>query len=332
MWDVAGCGIWVRNADCQKQRHSVHYIQIELLAAACNIINEEMTLKGRERALPRVRISAHGKRAEVDALLASLKLNTVCRDAACPNQWECFNRGTATFMLMGRYCTRNCRFCNIENTVPEKVDCDEAVRVAEAVDTLQIRYVVITSVTRDDILDGGASHFAATLEAIHRRTPAVKVEVLVPDFCGDYAAIEAVVNGRPTVFNHNVETVARISKVIRPEASYLRSLAVLAYVARIAPDIPVKSGLMLGFGETEDEIKKTIQDIYSTGCSILTIGQYLSPSSVHEPVRKQYSEKEFEKYKKYAMRIGFAAVASGSLVRSSYTADAIAQTAFTHRR
>lgn len=280
--------------------------------------------------LPRIRIPSGASRHHVESLLSSLKLNTVCQDAACPNRWECYNRGTATFLLLGHNCTRNCSFCNIENNTPETVDLNEPLRIAEAIEKLALSYAVITSVTRDDLPDGGAGHFATTLGAIHARTPDVEVEVLIPDFDGDYAAIETVLKAKPVVCNHNIETVARISAEIRPQASYNRSLAVLAYAARHAPHIHVKSGLMLGLGEIEQEIYDTLKDIYATGCRILTLGQYLSPGSAHAPVCKRYTEEEFAEIKSYAIAMGFAAVAAGPLVRSSYHADAVAHTALSN--
>jgi lipoic acid synthetase len=253
------------------------------------------------------------------AVLAGLHLGTVCESANCPNLGECFGRGTATFMILGGTCTRRCRFCAVDKGVPGPVDKDEPERVARAVQLLRLKHAVITSVTRDDLPDGGAGHFVGTIETIRSRCPGVSVEVLVPDFGGSLPALQEICDGRPDVFAHNVETVARLYPLVRPQARYRRSLQILEYAA--ARDLVAKSGIMLGLGETESEIEETITDLGRAGCSSLTLGQYLSPSEDHLPVARYVSPQEFERWAETARRAGFKIVAAGPLVRSSYHAD-----------
>ncbi len=256
----------------------------------------------------------------VRALIESGKLHTVCQEARCPNIWECFSHRTATFLILGSHCTRNCRFCAVESGHPEPVDPAEPVRVAEAAETMGLKYVVVTSVTRDDLADGGAEHFARTIREIRRRIPDAGVEVLIPDFRGDPAALEAVLEAEPTVCNHNVETVPRLYPTARPEADYRQSLALLERAAAIAPRTPTKSGLMLGLGETEAELAATLADIRAAGCSILTLGQYLQPSSAHLPVERYVPPEEFDAWRERGLEMGFSDVAAGPFVRSSYRA------------
>lgn len=250
-------------------------------------------------------------------------LHTVCESARCPNRHQCWNAGTATFMIMGACCTRNCCFCGVKNGVPEPLDDREPGHVAQAVDAMDLRYAVVTSVTRDDLDDGGARHFARTISSLRERVPAIRVEVLIPDFGGQADALDTVLNAHPDVLNHNLETVRRLQAHIRPQASYERSLAVLAHCARHHPSVHVKSGLMVGLGETDDEIIAAMQDIYDTGCRMLTIGQYLTPTKQHYPVDRYVPPEGFEQYAGRARDMGFKAVASAPLVRSSYRAEAL---------
>jgi lipoic acid synthetase len=248
------------------------------------------------------------------------RLHTVCQEANCPNQFECFSAHTATFLIMGGTCTRNCRFCNIEDGPPTSLDSDEPRRVAQAAADMKLRYVVVTSVTRDDLPDGGAGHFAATIRALREKIANVQVEVLIPDFQGDKKALETVMAARPEVLNHNMETVKRLYPEARPQADYRRSLELLARVPQIDPSIPAKSGIMLGLGESEDEVRQTITDINAAGCRMLTIGQYLQPTQKHLPVVEFVPPEAFDRWRQVALEIGFDKVASGPFVRSSYHA------------
>ena len=261
-----------------------------------------------------------GRRAEsVRDLLKGLRIHTVCRSAHCPNQCECFDRGTATFLILGDVCSRNCRFCAVKGGRPGPLEADEPARVAEAARRLGLRYVVITSVTRDDLPDGGAEHFAATVRAV-RDAAGATVEVLTPDFLGDPAAIETVIEAGPAVYNHNVETVPRLYDEVRPEADYGQSLGVLRHVAADGRCVP-KSGLMVGLGETADEVHAVIDDLVDAGCRMLTIGQYLRPSGAHHEVVRFVEPAEFERYREEGLRRGLDFVASGPFVRSSYQAE-----------
>ncbi len=269
----------------------------------------------------RVRIGAHGSTAEVSRLLSQTALHTVCQGAQCPNQHECFSRGTATFMILGDVCTRDCRFCAVTTGHPSLPDPGEPDRVAEAAGRLGLRHVVVTSVTRDDLSDGGAGLFAATIGALRRRLPAAKVEVLVPDFLGRGVDLTTVLAAGPDVFNHNLETVRRLQRTIRPAAEYERSLDVLRFAAAWTPRLTVKSGLMVGLGETDDELFEAMNDLRNAGCDLLTIGQYLAPSRRHAPVQRYVTPETFTAYAREATRLGFHGVASGPMVRSSYHAD-----------
>ncbi len=259
--------------------------------------------------------------AQVEGVLADLGLATVCRSAGCPNRGECFSCGTATFMIMGEVCTRNCEFCLVAHGEVAPLAADEPQRVAEAVQRMGLKHVVITSVTRDDLADGGAEHFAATIEAVRKGNKQVTIEVLTPDFKGDTGCLDAVVAARPDVFNHNVETTRRLTPEIRSGADYDRSLGVLKYVADIPNGPTAKSGLMLGLGESDDEIIETIKDLRAAGVELLTIGQYLRPGKANREVHKYYEPAEFEKLKEAALEMGFKQVASGPFVRSSYHAE-----------
>ena len=252
-------------------------------------------------------------------------LHTVCQEAKCPNIWECFSHHTATFLILGNRCTRNCRFCAVASTPVAPPDPAEPVRVAQTAQQMELKYVVVTSVTRDDLPDGGAGHFAATIRELRKHLPAALVEVLIPDFQGNSDALKMVVNARPDVLNHNIETVPRLYPTVRPEADYHRSLGLLKKVKTLAVDMPTKSGLMLGLGETAVEIRETLEDLAGIGCDFLTLGQYLQPSRKHLPVEKFVSPEEFDDWKETALKIGFSDVASGPFVRSSYHAKKLFQ-------
>jgi len=259
----------------------------------------------------------------IRSMIGKDRLHTVCQEANCPNQFECFSAHTATFLILGATCTRNCRFCNIADGRPGPLDPDEPRRVAEAAAKMNLRYVVVTSVTRDDLGDGGAAHFAATIDALREKIPEVRVELLIPDFQGVRSDLETVLAARPDVLNHNMETVRRLYPGVRPQANYGRALELLARVKRIDPAIPAKSGIMLGLGETEEEVRQVIADIYHAGCRMLTIGQYLQPTPRHLPVVDFIPPDEFDRWREFALGLGFEKVASGPFVRSSYHAGSM---------
>ena len=260
-----------------------------------------------------------GDQGEMRQLLGELRLNTVCQQALCPNISECFACGQATFLILGKNCTRLCSFCNVEKTTPLPVDTGEPARVAEAVHRLKLSHVVITSPTRDDLADGGAALYAATVTAIRAVSPTTRIELLIPDFQGSVPGIEAVVASRPDIIAHNVETVPRLYQ-IRSGADYHRSLEVLRVCAELAPDIRTKSGIMLGMGEEETEVMQVFRDLRAVGCSYLSIGQYLAPSRRHYPVQEYVSPELFESLRLQALEMGFSHVESGPYVRSSYHA------------
>ncbi len=257
---------------------------------------------------------------KVSALLEEARLHTVCQEAHCPNLPECFSGRTATFMIMGNMCTRNCRFCAVSYGTPASLDEDEPERVASTAEQLGLRYIVITSVTRDDLEDGGVQHFAETVQAIKRRRPKTLVELLVPDFQGKHSSLNTILSTPPDVLNHNVETVPRLYSQVRPQADYRRSLDLLKRVHARSPSTLTKSGLMLGFGEREPEVIQVIQDLLDVGCRLLTLGQYLQPSRQHHPVIRYLHPEEFEAYKAVGEKMGFLEVASGPFVRSSFRA------------
>jgi lipoic acid synthetase len=258
-------------------------------------------------------------------LLRASRVHTVCQQARCPNIWECFAQGTATFLILGSHCTRSCRFCAVGRGPTDPPDPEEPARVAEAAATMGLTYVVVTSVTRDDLADGGAAHFARTIREIRRRLPDAMVEVLVPDFCGNPDALLVVLEARPDVLNHNLETVRRLYPLARPQADYGRSLALLGHAKRHSPVRPTKSGLMLGLGETVGEVQGALRDLARVGCTMLTLGQYLQPTPEHLPVGRFLSPEEFTTWHKKALDAGFSQVASGPLVRSSYHARELYQ-------
>jgi lipoic acid synthetase len=266
---------------------------------------------------------------EVRKILRNLDLNTVCNEARCPNRGHCYQRGTATFLILGSVCTRNCAYCAIERNVaaPPPLDPEEPERVAEASARMKLSYVVLTSVTRDDLPDGGAAHFAATVTALKKRIPGAKVEVLTPDFRGSTVSLEIIAESEPAVFNHNMETVERLFPILRPVASYRQSLKVLENYGRLAPGTPRKSGLMLGLGEDEEDILSTLKELRKRSVSLLTIGQYLQPTSSHIPVQRYVTPDEFDRWNDQALLLGFKGVASGALVRSSYHADILQEKA-----
>ncbi len=253
-------------------------------------------------------------------LMRSKTLHTVCEEARCPNMGECWSHRTATFMILGDICTRSCRFCAVKTGRPLAVDWEEPRRVAEAVQNMGLKHVVVTSVDRDELKDGGASLFAATIRWIYRLNPHVSIEVLTPDFKGDLEALKTVIDAKPTIFNHNVETAPRLYKKVRPQAIYTRSLKVLAASKQLNPDIPTKSGFMLGLGEEHDEVVQLLHDLREHDVDIVTIGQYLRPSFEHLPVLRYAPPEEFKEYAQIGKQLGFRHVESGPLVRSSFHA------------
>lgn len=253
-------------------------------------------------------------------VLDKLSLNTVCEEANCPNRVECFSKKTATFMILGSECSRNCRFCNVSHGALQPVDPQEPENVATAAVDLGLKHVVVTSVTRDDLPDGGAGHFAAVVKAIKAKDPSMMVEVLIPDLKGDREALGVVVDSKPEIINHNVETVPRLYDAVRPMAIYQRSLELIKNVKELDGQTLTKSGIMVGLGETEDEVIQVMKDLRLVGCDFITIGQYLPPSQAHYPVQEYVKPEQFEKYKNEALKLGFSYVASSPLVRSSYNA------------
>jgi lipoic acid synthetase len=262
---------------------------------------------------------------EVGALISKAKIHTVCQKAQCPNIWECFSRKTATFMIMGDRCTRNCRFCAVAHGPRHTPDPNEPVRIAETVMRLNLDYVVITSVTRDDLSDGGAFFFVRTINEIRKKVPDALIELLIPDLQGNKDALTRIAGARPNVLNHNIETVPRLYPVVRPEAVYRRSLDLLKQVISFDSNVITKSGLMLGLGENTQEVRDTLKDLLDTGCRLLTLGQYLQPTKVHLPVKRFVPPWEFDNWRKLALKMGFVEVACGPFVRSSYQAKKLYQ-------
>ena len=271
----------------------------------------------------RKRFAFNSSAKEVHNLLQGLTLHTVCQEARCPNQLECFGKHTATFMILGDHCTRDCTFCAVAYGSQERPNPDEPRRVAEAVAHLGLKYVVLTSVTRDDLSDGGAAHFAATIGAIREIGEEIFVEVLVPDFQGSAQALATVLAAQPAVLNHNLETVPRLYPTVRPQGDYERSLQLLAEVKRLTPDTVSKSGFMVGLGEKRMEVSSLMRDLRKVGCDLVTIGQYLRPSKNHHPVVEYISPNIFQAYKMEGQSLGFLGVASGPYVRSSYQAESL---------
>jgi lipoic acid synthetase len=259
----------------------------------------------------------------VDTILKELGLFTICREARCPNQAECYSLGTATFLILGHKCTRNCKFCSVTNAHPEPPDSSEPSRVATAVERLGLKYVVMTSPTRDDLKDGGSQHFAETIHCLKSRLPDIKIEVLIPDFNGDTNSLAKVLDAKPDVLGHNIETIDKLYPSVRPGADYKQSLRLLESAQRMKPQVVTKSGIMVGLGETNQQVVQTLKDLHSAGVSILTIGQYLKPAAGLHPVKRYVTPEEFEFLRSEALRIGFLAVASGPYVRSSYHAHSL---------
>lgn len=269
----------------------------------------------------RIKMQGGNVSTKVQNLISDLSLNTVCDEANCPNRMECFQRGTATFMILGRNCTRNCTFCNVTKTKPDEVDPMEAEKIAKAVSKLGLKHTVITSVTRDDLEDQGANQFAKVVEEIRKSTPEVTIELLIPDMQGNKELIDIILNSEPNILNHNVETVPELYNKVRPMAVFERSIELLGYVKKTKPNIKTKSGMMLGLGETKEQVINVFKRLREVNCDILTLGQYLQPSKAHIPVVEYISPEQFDEYKKIALSMGFKKVASAPLVRSSYYAE-----------
>lgn len=279
-------------------------------------------MSGKNSDWLKIRYSNNNNTIKTTEILRELNLNTVCEEALCPNRWECFSKKTATFMILGKICTRNCRFCNVEGGIPESPDQTEALKVAEAVKKLGLKHVVITSVTRDDLEDGGASCFAEVIIQIKKlkaENP-VTVEVLIPDFKGSFNALKTVVEQNPDILNHNLETVKELYHKVRPQADYHRSLELLENAKKINPKIITKSGIMVGLGEKRDEVVNLFKDLRKTGCDFITIGQYLSPSKNHLKVSEFVRPEVFKEYEEICREMGFKFVQAAPLVRSSYHA------------
>lgn len=269
----------------------------------------------------RVKLQGGEETKRVKSLISNLSLNTVCNDANCPNQMECFKRGTATFMILGRNCTRNCTFCNVEKKTPDNLNPEEPVNVAKAVARLNLEHAVITSVTRDDLEDEGSNHFAQVVREIRKYSPNTTIELLIPDMSGKEELLDIILETNPNVLNHNIETVPQLYNIVRPMAIFERSLKVLDYTKKKYPHIHTKSGMMLGLGETEEQVIDTLKRLREVDCDMVTLGQYLQPSKAHIDVKEYITPEQFDKYKEIAENLGFKRVSSGPLVRSSYHAS-----------
>lgn len=269
----------------------------------------------------RVKVQGGNISKKVNSLISDLSLNTVCNEANCPNRMECYERGTATFMILGRNCTRNCTFCNVTREMPDEVNLDEPENVAKAVAKLSLKHAVITSVTRDDLVDQGAHQFAKVVEAIRKTTPKVTIELLIPDMQGKEELIDIILASEPNILNHNVETVPELYEDVRPMAIFERSIGLLRYVKKTKPKMKTKSGMMLGLGETKEQVLNVFKVLREVDCDILTLGQYLQPSTSHIPVVEYITPEQFNEYKEIAEAMGFKRVASAPLVRSSYYAE-----------
>lgn len=274
----------------------------------------------------KVRLPIGKNYSDVYQLMRESKLHTVCEEAKCPNMGECWNSRTATFMILGDTCTRSCGFCNIKVGIPNKLDLEEPLRVVEAVEKLQLRHVVITSVNRDELKDGGSSIFSETVRLIRERMPECTVEILIPDFRGSEEAFEIIAKNAPDILNHNLETVPRLYHAVRPQAKYERSLDLIKWFK--SKGLKTKSGIMVGIGERTEEVLELMKDLRNSGCDILTIGQYLQPTKIHLPVDRYVTLEEFAMYKREGLKLGFSAVESAPLVRSSYHADKHARDQF----
>ena len=269
----------------------------------------------------RVKMQGGTQSNKVNALLSDLSLNTVCSEANCPNLMECFERGTATFMILGKNCTRNCTFCNVTREMPDDVILDEPENVAKAVAKLNLKHAVITSVTRDDLEDQGANQFARVVEEIRKTSPKVSIELLIPDMQGNEELIDIILDSEPNILNHNVETVPDLYDKVRPMAIFERSIGVLEYVKKRKPEMRTKSGIMLGLGETKEQVIEVLKRLREVDCDMLTLGQYLQPTTSHIDVVEYITPEQFDEYKEIALEMGFKRVASAPLVRSSYYAE-----------
>jgi lipoic acid synthetase len=290
--------------------------------------------KGAKQPKPdwiKIKLTTGDNYQEIKSMMRSKTLHTVCEEARCPNIYECWANRTATFMILGDICTRACRFCAVNTGMPTELDLQEPERVAEAAESMNLRHCVVTSVARDDLKDGGAQIFAETVAAIRKRLPLCSVEVLIPDFLGDRDSLEIVMNSKPDILNHNIETVERMSDRVRAKAKYRRSLELLRRAKEMQPEIPTKSSIMLGVGEEWDEILQAMNDLRAVDCDILTLGQYLQPSPKHLNVEKYYPPEEFARLKEEGLKRGFSHVESGPLVRSSYHAHEQVKSAATAR-
>jgi lipoic acid synthetase len=294
-------------------------------------VKDDVLARERKPEWLKVRAPGSPNYLRLKELMRGLKLHTVCEEAHCPNIGECWHHGTATFMIMGDVCTRACGYCNVTHGAPIALDLDEPENLARAVETLALDYVVVTSVDRDDLEDFGAGVFAATVRAIKARRPECRVEVLIPDFQGNDASLRRVLEAKPDILNHNTETVPRLYRIARPGGRYPRALELLGRARRWAPDIPTKTGLMVGLGETMDEVVAVLRDLRKIDCQILTVGQYLRPSLAHLPMARYYTPDEFRELKRIALDLGFGHVESGPLVRSSYHAHEQADAFLAHQ-
>ncbi len=281
----------------------------------------------------RVKAPQFQRVGSVKEILRDLGLNTVCEEASCPNIGECFNVGTATFLIMGPACTRACPYCDIDfDKTPKNLDPTEPLRLAEAVKRLRLRHVVITSVNRDDLPDGGASQFVACIEETRKISPETTIEVLIPDLCGNWQGLEIILKAKPEVLNHNTETIPRLYRKVRPQGDYQRTLTLLQKTRELNPKVYTKSGIMVGLGETDSEVKQVMKDLRSVDCDILTIGQYLQPSPKHLPVQEFITPEQFDAWRKYGESIGFLQVVSSPLTRSSYHAEEVRELMRLHKR
>jgi len=297
-------------------------IPLPLVQITLRQAHADLGPSGSERKPAWLKVKAPGGASFVDVrtLLRDLKLNTVCEEAHCPNIGECWDHRAATFMIMGDTCTRNCAYCAVAHGTPQQLDTDEPRRLAEAVATMAMRHIVVTSVDRDDLPDGGAEQFASVVRETRRASPGTTIELLVPDFKGSETALRIVVDAKPDILNHNLETVSRLYRIARPGGRYERALELIGRIKQLDPDMLSKSGIMVGLGEQWDELLTAIRDLRSVGCDILTLGQYLRPSATHLPVARFYTPEEFGSLKDFAESLGFRHVLSGPLVRSSYHA------------
>jgi lipoic acid synthetase len=307
---------------------SFYGVKAIILNMNSSMVTEGMTVSGPKPRWLRRRLPHPGQSSTVMAAIKTRGLHTVCEEAHCPNQLECFGSGIATFLLLGPSCTRRCTFCSVDKSPVRKPDPGEPQRTAEAVAQMGLQFSVVTMVTRDDLPDGGAEHVARTIRAIHETCPGVGVEVLISDLRGNWHALEVVLAARPEVVNHNVETVPRLYPRVRPQADYPRSLELLSRASAFTPPVVTKSGLMLGLGEARKEVLNVMDDLRNVDCHALTLGQYLAPSRQHHPVARYIPPEEFAEYKAQAVARGFWGVASAPLVRSSYRAEEMYRTAF----